>query len=80
MQNLNTTLLPRRKDYILFEALSFEAMLAIGKGYACTVATMLRFIEVNNLNRPKYEGLVKELQSTRAYAATALVREEASGD
>lgn len=60
MRNLNAALLPQDRDYSSFEALPYEAMLATAKGYVCTVATMLHFMEVNNPSRSKYEGLAKE--------------------
>lgn len=72
MCNLNVALLSPVKYYSSFEALSYEAMLATTKGYACTIATTLHFMEVNNLSRSKYEGLAKELKTVRANMATAL--------
>lgn len=76
MCNLNAALLPTDRDYSLFEALSYEVMLATTKDYACTIMTMLRFMEVNNPSRSKYEGLAKELETVRDNAAVALVESE----
>lgn len=75
-RGLNTTLLLHGKDYSSFQELTYKGMLATAKGYAYIVATMLRFMEVNNPNMSKFEGLAKELESTRAGIASALTESE----
>lgn len=63
MRSLNAALLLPGKDYSSFHELTYEAMMATTKGYACTIVTMLYFLEVNNPNHSKFESLAKELES-----------------
>lgn len=76
MWGLNVALLPSGRDYSSFHELTYKGMIVTAKSYACTVATMLRFMEVNNPYRSKFEGLAMELESTRASIVIALAESE----